>query len=115
MKKILTILLAVMLIASVAIPAHAVTPDLGVPDVPEIPDISDDVHIELPDGIFDDYIPDIDIDVDIDVEIPTEPEPDHPAEKPGCPDWHAIAKRWISWWIDAIKNHYGKELPGMCK
>ena len=42
MKKILAILLAVLLIACLAVPAYAVTPKYEFPDLPEIPDISDD-------------------------------------------------------------------------
>lgn len=104
MKKLIIFVLTIVTVISMAIPAYAVTPPLGVPDVPEIPDISDDVHIELPDGIFDDYIP------DIDVELPIEP----PVEKPVCPDWHAMMKCWIGWWANAIKEYCDK-LPGMCK
>ena len=93
MKKIICILFALMLVISMAIPAFAVTPEIGVPDMPEIPDISDDVEIELPDGIFDDYIPDIDIDVEL-PEEPTEP----PAEKPIRYNWCEMVKCWINWW-----------------
>jgi len=43
MKKIICIMIAVMLIACLAVPAYAVTPKYEFPDLPEIPDISDDV------------------------------------------------------------------------
>lgn len=101
MKKIIAILLALPLIVAMAVPAYAVTPDLEVPDVPEIPDISDDVEIELPDGAFNDYIPDI----DIDVELPEETE--HPTDEPVCPDWCDWVKSWIDWWKDTFKKYYG--------
>lgn len=55
MKKILTIALAVLLIMAMAVPAYAVTPKYEFPALPEIPDISDDVKIEIdiPDSFWD--------------------------------------------------------------
>ena len=55
MKKILAIALAVLLIAAMAVPAYAVTPKYEFPDLPEIPDISDDVkfEIDIPDSFWD--------------------------------------------------------------
>ena len=55
MKKILALILAVLLIASMAVPAYAVTPKYEFPDLPEIPDISDDIKIEIdiPDSFWD--------------------------------------------------------------
>lgn len=55
MKKILAILLAVLLIMAMAVPAYAVTPKYEFPDLPEIPDISDDIKIEIdiPDSFWD--------------------------------------------------------------
>lgn len=98
MKKILALILALLLIIAMAVPAYAVTPELGVPDMPEIPDVSDDVEIELPDGIFDDYIPDI----DIDVELPEEPaEP--PEEEPELPSFYDCVKGWLEWWMGVIR------------
>lgn len=55
MKKIFAILLVVMLIASMAVPVFAVTPPLEAPDLPEIPDISDDVKIELPNNFWNNW------------------------------------------------------------
>lgn len=82
MKKILTILLAVLLIVALAAPAHAVTPDLGVPDMPEIPDISDDIQIEIPDAVFDDWFR----------EHPVAPLPVQ--LKDGWMDWLRVWRRW---------------------
>lgn len=47
MRKIFAILLAVMLIASMTVSAYAVTPPLNVPDLPEIPNISGSVKIDV--------------------------------------------------------------------
>lgn len=93
MKKIIAIVLAMLLIVSMAIPAVAVTPPLQIPDMPEIPDISDDVDIDLPEGAFDDYIPDI----AVDVELPEE-------QKPAAvwPEWLLI---WYRWWCRTVKRH----------
>lgn len=46
MRKIIAILLAIMLIASMAIPAYAVTPKLDIPDVPQISNIKLDVKLD---------------------------------------------------------------------
>lgn len=94
MKKIFAILLTVMLVASMTVTAYAVTPPLGVPDMPEIPDISDNIEIELPDGVFDDYIPDI---------APEEPiEP----EEPVYPDWCDWVKGWFEFWKGIAEKHW---------
>lgn len=53
MKKIITFIIAMMLIASMAVPAFAATPSYQFPELPEIPDISDDIKFELPDSIWD--------------------------------------------------------------
>lgn len=55
MKKILSALLALLLIMAMAIPAYAVTPKYESPDMPEIPDIFDDVkfEIDIPDSFWD--------------------------------------------------------------
>ena len=52
MKKILALILAVLLIMAMAVPAYAVTPKYEFPDLPEIPDISDNIEIELPDNFW---------------------------------------------------------------
>lgn len=46
MKKIIAILLALLLILSMAIPVAAVTPTLQVPDVPQISDIKIEVKVD---------------------------------------------------------------------
>lgn len=94
MRKIFAIILTVMLIASMTVTTYAVTPPLGVPDMPEIPDISDNIEIELPDGVFDDYIP------DLTPEEPTEPE------EPEYPNWCDWVKGWMEWWKGIIHKHW---------
>lgn len=107
MKKILALLLAVLLILAMVIPAFAVTPDLGAPDVPEIPDISDDVEIELPEDIFDGYIPDIDIDIEIELpEDPTDPPAEPPIEPPHF-NYCEFLKGWFEWWMHIWCHRYG--------
>ena len=46
MKKILAILLAVLLIAGMAIPAFAVTPQMNVPDMPEVSKVKFDIKLD---------------------------------------------------------------------
>lgn len=55
MKKIIALLLALLLILSMAAPVAAVTPTLHPPDLPEVPDISGSVHVELPEDYWDAY------------------------------------------------------------
>ena len=52
MKKLITIILALMLVCSMVVPAHAATPRFEIPNVPEIPDISDNIKFEFPDGFW---------------------------------------------------------------
>jgi hypothetical protein len=52
MKKIICIILAVMLIASMTVPVYAATPKLEIPDVPQISKIKFDIKIELPDDFW---------------------------------------------------------------
>lgn len=47
MKKIICIMLVVMLMASMTVSAHAVTPALQIPDLPEIPDISGSIKVDV--------------------------------------------------------------------
>lgn len=53
MRKIIAILLAVMLIVSMAVPALAATPKLKIPHI-EIPKI-EKVEVDLPDNFWDNY------------------------------------------------------------
>lgn len=55
MRKIIALLLALLLILAMDIPAFAVTPKLDVPDMPEIPDISGSVKVEIPDSFWDNW------------------------------------------------------------
>lgn len=55
MKKILAIILAILLIASMAVPAYAVTPSFKIPDVPQISKIKFNIKIELPEDFWDNY------------------------------------------------------------
>lgn len=98
MKKIITIFLALSLVLFLAIPAHAVTPKLDVPDMPEVPDISDDIDFGIDfGGNIDDWfdnnpVPPL---------TPTEPaEPTEPVEEPTAPvfdDWFGWLRGW-NWW-----------------
>ena len=54
MKKLICILFALMLIASMTVTTHAATPKLEI-DMPEIPDISGSVKVEIPDTVWDNW------------------------------------------------------------
>lgn len=104
MKKIIAILLALMLIASMAVPAFAVTPPLQAPDMPEIPDISDDVKVDIPDDYWEEYFeknPIVTPEQIEQAEKPTEP-PAPPAQEPQDPDWCEQIVRWCRWFTEAI-------------
>lgn len=58
MKKFIALILALVLILSLAIPAAAVTPTLQPPDLPDVPDISGSVHVELSEDYWDAYFRD---------------------------------------------------------
>ena len=53
--KTITILLSIVLILAMAVPVAAVTPTLQPPDLPDVPDISGSVHVELPEDYWDGY------------------------------------------------------------
>lgn len=55
MKKLTIITITLLLIASLAIPAYAITPALKVPST-TIPNISGIVKIEISDRVFDGWI-----------------------------------------------------------
>lgn len=65
MKKILIFVLTVMVVASMAIPAYAVTPSLGVPDVPQISKIKFDVKIDLPDEFWSNWFKEHPLNLDL--------------------------------------------------
>ena len=103
MKKYFAISLALILALCLATPALAVTPDLDIPDMPAIPDISDDIDFGGIDfgGIIGDWfganpVPPL---------VPTEPaEPTEPVEDTDAPiggcwfDWIDWILDWL-WWM----------------
>ena len=91
MKKNIAILLALLLILSMAVPAAAVTPPLDTPASPTVPDISDDIHVEIPDEVFDDWFDEHPIVIEP-TEAPTEPAEE---DEPTRTDW----RDWLrGWW-----------------
>lgn len=54
MKRIISFILLIVLLLSLAIPAYAATPSLKIPSI-SIPDISDDVKIELPNNFWNNW------------------------------------------------------------
>lgn len=54
MKRIISFILLMILLLSLAIPAYAVTPPLKTPSI-SIPDISDDIKVELPNNFWDNW------------------------------------------------------------
>lgn len=86
MKKIFTLALVLVLIASMTVTTHAATPKLDI-DLPEIPDISDDVSLELPAGFWDQYFKDHPIEI---------PEPEAEIRQTG-PGWHEWLNNWYRW------------------
>lgn len=100
MKKYFAISLALILALCLATPALAVTPDLDIPDMPAIPDISDDIDFGGIDfgGIVDDWLEENPV-------PPTEPaEPTEPVEDTDAPiggcwfDWIDWILDWL-WWM----------------
>lgn len=95
MKKIITIFLALALVLCLAIPAHAVTPKLDVPDMPSVPDISVGIDFGFDiEDIVDDWLE----------ENPVPPltptEPTEPVEEPTAPvggGWFDWLRGWL-WW-----------------
>jgi hypothetical protein len=63
MRTIFAILLTVMLIASMTVSAYAATPKLDL-DLPEIPDISGTVKVEIPDTVWDNWFKEHPIKID---------------------------------------------------
>ena len=49
MKKIIAILLSLVLVLSIPVTAHAVTPTFQIPDVPQISNIK--IDVKLPEGV----------------------------------------------------------------
>jgi hypothetical protein len=54
MRKIFAIILTMMLIASMTVSAYAVTPKFDI-NLPEIPNISGSVKVEVPDNFWDNW------------------------------------------------------------
>lgn len=98
MKKFFAIMMALALVLCLAFPARAVTPELGVPDMPEIPDISDDIDFGIDFGSIiggwfeENPVPPL---------VPTEPaEPTEPVEATPAPvggGWFDWLRGW-PWW-----------------
>ena len=67
MRKIFTLALALVLIASMTVTTHAATPKLDIPDI-EIPDISgsvkDNIEVEIPDTFWDNWFEEHPIKID---------------------------------------------------
>lgn len=109
MKKLLAftliLSLVLMLVASMAVPAFAVTPPLQAPDMPEIPDISDDVKVDIPDDYWEEYFEENPIVTPEQIEQaekPTEPPTEPPAEEPQDPGWCELIVMWCRWFAEAI-------------
>lgn len=64
MKKFIMIILALMLIASLVVPAYAITPSLKIPSI-TIPNISGSVKIDIPDSVFDKWFEENPVDIEI--------------------------------------------------
>lgn len=73
MKKIIAIVMVLMLIFAMVVPAAAVTPPLDTPSI-TVPDISDDVHIDIPDSFWEKWFKDHPI-VIPDTTVPSETAP----------------------------------------
>ena len=52
MKKLIVFLMAMLMVMAMAIPAHAVTPSVDVPKVPQVSGIKFDIKVELPEGFW---------------------------------------------------------------
>lgn len=102
MKKIIALFLVLLLILTMTVPAYAVTPPLETPASPTVPDV--EVHIDVPDSAFEDYIPDINIAVEIPevTEAPSEPAKEPTAEEACAPNWHDWFRGWYSWWLNLV-------------
>lgn len=53
MKKIIILVITIALAMSMAVTAYAVTPAMKIPSLPVIPNISDDVEVELSESFWD--------------------------------------------------------------
>lgn len=98
MKKITAIFLALILVLCLAAPALAVTPALGVPDMPELPDLSDDIHVTIPDEVLDKWFEEHPIEIVRPTEPPAPHEPmEKPQESPVRPGWMDWLLGWCRW------------------
>lgn len=52
MKKLIVLLLVLLMVMAMAVPAHAATPSVGVPEVPQISNIKFEIKIQLPDDFW---------------------------------------------------------------
>lgn len=55
MRKTLILIFALTLILAIPVQASAVTSSLRIPDLPEIPDLSESVEVELSDDFWDNH------------------------------------------------------------
>jgi len=65
MKKIVTIALTLIIIMSMAIPAHALTPKLEIPDIPDFSNIKFTPKIELPDDFWSNWFKEHPLKIDL--------------------------------------------------
>lgn len=63
MRKFIALILAIMLIMSMAIPAYAVTPALKIPSI-KIPNISNSVEVKQSQSFWDNYFKENPIKID---------------------------------------------------
>ena len=105
MKKFFVFISTLALVLSMSVTAFAVTPPLQAPDMPEIPDISDDVKVDIPDEYWDQYFDEHPI-IPEQTVPPTEEPAEPPAEEPTEPpaeddnvtlDWCCLISRWHQW------------------
>lgn len=93
MKKIIVFLMALCLIVCMTVPVFAVTPPLNTPAIPRVPDISDDIHVEISDEFFDDWFAEHPIVIEP-TEAPTEPAEE---DEPTRTDWSDWLSGWRQW------------------
>ena len=96
-KKIITLFMALVLIACMSVPAFAVTPALKIPDMPEISKIQLDVKVELPDSYWDNYFKEhpIKLPEDFKINVP---------QYALAPQYKSTASNPYAAWFNIFKN-----------